>query len=123
MKKRVWIPVFLTAGLMLTTTGCASNRRVVVHEPASKVVVVHDVPGPGKVVVVKKRPPKVRREARPHRPSRRHVWIPGHWEWRGNAYVWKSGRWVVPPRAGAVWVPGRWKQSHGGWIFVAGYWR
>ncbi len=122
MRKQVWIPVFLAVGLMVSATGCASNRSVADRGPRAKVVVV-DTPGPGKVVVVKKRPPKPRVEKLPPRPSKLHVWIPGHWEWRGNKFVWKPGRWAVPPRSGAVWVPGHWEQRHGGWVFIPGHWR
>lgn len=118
MKRSVLMTALMLGSLALTSMGCASSRP-----RPDRVVVVHDVAGPGKVVVVKKKPPARRREVRPHRPSQRHVWVPGHWDWRGHRYVWVSGHWAVPPRHGATWVAGHWEARHGGWVFVAGYWR
>jgi hypothetical protein len=56
-------------------------------------------------------------------PSPRHVFVPGHYVWRGNRYRWVNGYWAVPPRARAVWVPGYWRPQRGGYVFVNGYWR
>jgi hypothetical protein len=71
------------------------------------------VPGP---------PPVARVEVRPLAPSRHHVWIAGHWTWRGG-WAWVAGRWEVPPRRGAAWVSGRWVRASRGWRWVPGYWR
>jgi WXXGXW repeat (2 copies) len=74
-------------------------------------------------VYVKIRPPIEIVETRGTPPSRRHVWIPGHHSWDGNAYVWVPGHWEVRPRARAVWVRGRWVHSRRGWYWVEGHWR
>jgi hypothetical protein len=74
-------------------------------------------------IVVKLRPPAVRVEHRTARPSARHVWVSGYHRWDGNAFVWESGRWEVPPRAHAVWVAPRWEHRHDGYVFVEGRWR
>jgi hypothetical protein len=57
------------------------------------------------------------------RPSPRHVWIPGFYEWRGNQHVWVKGRWELPPHAGAVWIEPRWDHRSNGYVFIAGFWR
>ena len=31
------------------------------------------------------------------RPSPNHIWIAGHWAWRGGAHVWIPGHWAMPP--------------------------
>ncbi len=120
MKSPVWISTVMLSGLAMM--GCAAGRPAT-HRPAEKVVVVRDTPGPGATVVVKVRPPSPRKEVRSRRPSRRHVWVPGYWDWRGHSYVWVKGHWTVPPRVGLVWVPGQWVARQGGWIFIAGHWR
>lgn len=106
----------------ISAMGC-TTKRVVVHEPVPRAVVVKQQPGPDKVVVVTKRPPAPKREVRPRRPSSRHVWVGGYWSWRGSKYVWVSGKWRVPPRHGGRWVAGHWKVQGGGWVWVAGRWR
>ncbi|RMF52050.1 MAG: hypothetical protein D6746_17105 [Bacteroidetes bacterium] len=114
----------MMAGLALGTTACATAQPGVYHHRgADRVIVVKERPGPDRVIVVKKRPPRVRREVQGHRPSHRHVWIPGHWAWERGRFVWRSGYWAVPPRPGAVWVAAHWVPRHDGWVFVAGYWR
>ena len=93
-----------------TVVGCAP-APVVAQPPGQQVVVVH------------KRPPAPRREVRPRRPSRRHVWVGGHWRWRRGRYVWVRGYWQVPPRGRAHWVAAHWRRHRGDWVFVAGRWR
>src|SRR5260370_36887109 len=68
-------------------------------------------------------PPPLRVEAQPVRPSVRHLWIAGHWAWRGGAHVWMPGYWALPPGAGYAWVPARWVQEGGQWVFYQGHWR
>ncbi len=96
--------------------------------PAPRVhVAAVQVKGPhhhrARVVVIHRRPPAVRIEVRSRRPSRRYVWLDGHWEFRRGRYVWVNGRWTVPPRAGLVYVRPRWKRHSGGYVFVVGGWR
>lgn len=61
-------------------------------------------------------------EVRPARPSARHYWREGEWEWRGGAYVWAPGIWIVPEH-GNVWVRGHWRRRPGGEVWVPGHWR
>ncbi|MBT8401858.1 MAG: YXWGXW repeat-containing protein [Rhodothermia bacterium] len=77
----------------------------------------------GKLVVVRRRPPALRVEIRTRRPSRRHVWVGGHWGHRHGRYVWVKGRWVVPPRRGALYVRPVWVKRGGGYVLVRGVWR
>jgi hypothetical protein len=56
-------------------------------------------------------------------PGPGYVFIPGYHRWDGHAYVWTSGRYVVPPRPHAVWIAGHWDHRPGGWFWVAGHWR
>jgi hypothetical protein len=56
-------------------------------------------------------------------PSPVSVWIGGYWGWGGSSYVWRPGRWAVPPRAGYVWQPRRWSPGpRGGWQSSGGRW-
>ena len=119
MKRAAFTLALLVA---FTATGCASQHHT--RHRDDRVVVVHNQRGPDRIVVVHQRPPKHRPHVRkPRRPSRRHVWIGGYWDWRGHKHVWVSGRWAVPPRPGARWVTHRWDRHSGGWVFVKGYWR
>ena len=74
-------------------------------------------------IVIRLRPPISVHEHRTFRPSPRHVWIAGYHRWDGNAYVWTSGRWEVPPREHAVWIAPRWQHRRDGYVFVEGRWR
>lgn len=49
------------------------------------------------------------------------VWIPGHYEWRANAYAWIPGH-MERERAGHHWNPGRWENRGGTWVWVEGSW-
>ena len=70
-------------------------------------------------------PPPLRHEEVIVRPSGRHVWVPGYWDWAParHDYVWVGGRWALPPRAHAVWVGPRWVYRHHQRYLVRGYWR
>ncbi|NNE45778.1 MAG: BcpO-related WXXGXW repeat protein [Rhodothermales bacterium] len=76
-----------------------------------------------KVRVVRHRPPALRVEVRTRRPSRRHVWIDGHWRYRHARYVWVKGRWSPRPRHSAIYVRPHWVRRGGGWVQVGGFWR
>src|SRR5262249_18399810 len=65
-------------------------------------------------------PPRV--EVRPVAPSVSHVWIPGHWAWRGGAHVWIGGHYALPPAPGYHWVHARWGNQGGQWTFYEGHW-
>jgi hypothetical protein len=58
-----------------------------------------------------------------HAPAARdgYVWAPGHWEWKGKAYLWVSGTWLVAhPKA--HWVPDQWEHEGTQWRYAAGHW-
>ena len=74
-------------------------------------------------VYVRFGPPPPPREVYVRRPSPRHVYVPGYYQWQRNQYVWAPGYWAVPPRPRAAWVPGYWAPRHGNYIFIQGYWR
>jgi hypothetical protein len=68
-------------------------------------------------------PPPPPREVIVMRPSPRHVWIPGYYEYRRDRYHWRHGYWAMPPRPRAVWMPGYWAPRRHGHVWISGYWR
>jgi hypothetical protein len=86
---------------------------------AAQVAVQFTVPG----VRVATAPPPARVEVRPVAPSPNHVWIGGHWAWRGGAHVWVNGHYALPPGQGYVWEPARWANQNGQYTFFEGHWR
>jgi WXXGXW repeat (2 copies) len=68
-------------------------------------------------------PPPLRVEAQPAAPSAGHVWIPGHWVWRGGQHEWALGHWALPPEPGYTWEAARWVSEGGQWVFYEGHWR
>ena len=71
--------------------------------------------------IVSTAPPPPIQEAIPgERPG--FVWAPGHYEWRGNQYVWMRGHWM-PERVGYEYREPRWEQRRNGeWALVGGDW-
>ena len=69
-------------------------------------------------------PPAPQVEVVPVSPSPRHVWIPGHWQWRPGfrRHVWVPGHFAVRPAINRVWVPAQWVNEGGYWVFRAGHW-
>jgi hypothetical protein len=67
-------------------------------------------------------PPPLRVESQPPAPSSAHVWLAGHWAWRGGHHVWIPGHWALAPGPGSTWVEPRWVQAGGRWVFYEGYW-
>lgn len=57
------------------------------------------------------------------RPSRRHIWIGGHWRWspRLQRDVWVQGRWTLKARHHR-WVDGHYERFQGSRIWVDGCW-
>jgi hypothetical protein len=71
--------------------------------------------------VVSVAPPPPRHEVA---PGTRHgwVWSPGHYDWRGNQYVWVEGHWLRE-RVGFEYREPRWVQrGDGSWVMVGGNW-
>lgn len=65
-------------------------------------------------------PPPPRVEVVPP-PRAGYVWVPGHWEWRGNHHVWIGGNWLRA-RPGYVYHAPEWRRAQGRWVYAAGRW-
>ena len=51
-----------------------------------------------------------------------HVWVRGHYQWRGNQYAWVPGH-FVRARAGYVYREPHWVQrANGTWFMVGNTW-
>ncbi len=71
-------------------------------------------------LVIQTAPPPLRYEVLPPaRPGK--VWVPGHWEWRGDQYVWVNGYWIKS-RPGYVYSPPVWVEINGQWHWRQGGW-
>ena len=71
--------------------------------------------------IVSTAPPPPRHEVVPA-PRTGWVWAPGHYEWRGNEYVWVEGHWMRD-RVGYEYREPRWVQrADGSWILVGNNW-
>ncbi|HEY0824568.1 MAG TPA: YXWGXW repeat-containing protein, partial [Ramlibacter sp.] len=71
--------------------------------------------------IVSTAPPPPRYEVVPA-PRVGWVWAPGHYEWRGNEYVWVEGHWMRD-RVGYEYREPRWVQrADGSWILVGDNW-
>jgi hypothetical protein len=67
-------------------------------------------------------PPALPNVAPPgEKPKPESFYVPGHWVWYGDRYVWQAGRWV-DPAPGYVWVPDHFRWTPGGYVYVPGYW-
>ena len=69
-------------------------------------------------------PPALRYEHIGQRPSFRHVWIPGCWQWRVgySDWTWIDGYWALPPYEGVVYVSPSYVRSSSGVVYVDGGW-
>ena len=75
-------------------------------------------------VYVKTAPPKAKAETVPAKPSPKHIWKRGAWEWNEetDAWEWKAGAWVVPP-SGYIWVTATYEaQGDDSVIYTPGHW-
>ena len=79
-------------------------------------------PREGPLVRVTLAPPAMRHEVAPMAPSPRHLWVGGHWAWRGNAHAWLPEYWAVPPGPGHRWAAARWQNTNGAWTLYEGRW-
>lgn len=83
-------------------------------------------PGAGATVYVPDPPPKRPNEIVPDRPGPRHVWAPGHWDYRPRAkrYKWVAGHWARLRHAHHTrWIPGHWRKTPQGYKWVPGRFR
>jgi hypothetical protein len=79
-------------------------------------------PHPG-VLYVTARPPEPRVEVVIASLGPGRAWVPGHWAWRVNEYVWLPGVGAPVAPGYTMWVPGRWAHDHHGWFWIDGRWR
>jgi hypothetical protein len=61
---------------------------------------------------------------RPARPSERHIWVDGDWNWnrRTHVYARREGNWAVPNQ-GRTYQSGRWESSPKGHYWTKGRWK
>ena len=74
----------------------------------------------GRAVIMSDEPPPRRAERVSYRSG--HVWVPGHWERRGNSWSWRDG-YYERERLGHTYVEGRWVRNGRNWVWVEGQWR
>jgi hypothetical protein len=63
-------------------------------------------------------PPAGFSEVVPPTPNREALWVDGHFAWRGRAYVWQRGGWVLPPK-GARFAPWHVRYTQDGTLMFA----
>ena len=68
-----------------------------------------------------KTPPPPPRAERVPPPRRGDVWAPGHYETRGNRYVWVRGEYVRA-RPGYAYRAPEWRERDGRWEYSRGRW-
>jgi WXXGXW repeat (2 copies) len=96
-------PILLLA-VSLALAGCVSTTRVVTNPYTN--------------------PPPVRVEAIPKPPVSEQplIWQPGHWDWTGDGYAWREGRWVPREGHGTEWQDGYWTNANGTWTWLPAHW-
>ena len=69
-------------------------------------------------------PPPVRAETIPLPPVSEQplIWQPGHWDYDGQGYTWREGRWVERAGHGTQWQDGYWSNATGSWAWVPAHW-
>ena len=55
-------------------------------------------------------------------PGPGFVWIDGYYDWVGNGWVWRPGRWARPPHPGYVWRKPRYERRRNGYRVHPGHW-
>lgn len=55
-------------------------------------------------------------------PAPGWIWLDGYYDWVGNGWVWRPGRWARPPHAGWVWRKPYYEPYHNGYRVHQGYW-
>jgi|GEM_PF-968228 len=66
-------------------------------------------------------PPAPLAETIPTAPDADAYWIPGHWAWGRQGYVWEGGHWVRA-RPGMVYQQAWWSQKDNAWTYHPGRW-
>lgn len=111
---RHWLSVALASSLAARTLcGCGGSLPgpTSTEHPLSAYV---EVPYP---------PPAALAETVPERPHHAGVvWIDGEWQYRGRAFVWRRGGWVLAP-ADSRFAPWRaWYRRDGRLMLAPGTW-
>lgn len=100
--------ILISTGLVLlggaTAAFAGPHVGVGIHIGIPAPIVVHEAPPPRLVERVYTS------------PGSGYIWIPGHYTWTENRWVWLNGTWALPPQPGAVWVDGRWTPDTRQWI-------
>ncbi len=104
--KGKWAAVGLAGLLMASAPACAPVY----------------VEGQYEAVYAEVSPPPPPNEVIPQPPGPGYAWVPGHWYWTGDQYVWSHGYWTRPPVTGHVWVPAGWILWEGRYRYVPGRW-
>jgi hypothetical protein len=114
----------IAGGLALLPALLSLGACVVAYRPPYHEAVIVEGGAPPEAMIVAEAPPPVPVEVVTVAPAPGLVWVGGYWGWYGGRYVWVSGGWHRPPRAGAVWVGGSWaRRPGGGHVWVSGRWR
>ena len=66
-------------------------------------------------------PPPPQTAAPPPAAEPDSFYVPGHWMWVGDHYVWRAG-YYTRVRTGYVYVASHYRWTPFGFVFVAGYW-
>jgi hypothetical protein len=109
MRKKVWISA-------LGALACAGALTSAPAAAYTSIGVQIGVPAPVYVAP----PPAPVYEYTPA-PRRGHVWVPGHWQWRGNGHVWVQGH-FLRERSGYYYNQPRWVQHGDRWDYRGGGW-
>ena len=107
----------------MTTAGFARASiasAVIVFALAGTACVSAPEPRSRVVISVRGEPPAPRVVVAPG-ARRGYIYAPGHWQWRGNRYVWVEGRYLKE-RRGHVWVADRYERRGNNWILIRGHW-
>lgn len=58
----------------------------------------------------------------PPPPGAAFVWVPGHWHWNGDRYLWIRGHYIRRRPGWHHWRDGHWALINGAWRWVPGGW-
>lgn len=114
------------------------TRRAALAAGAGLVLAAFQVaPSQAQIAIIERAMPALIIETQPPAPIGM-AWVPGHWVWRFNRWVWARGHYVrgvaapmpallvetPPPSPGPrfFWVRGHYAWGPGGWRWNPGHW-
>lgn len=56
-------------------------------------------------------------------PGPGYMWTDGYYDWGGNNWVWRQGRWARPPHPGYVWRKPYYEHRGHGYRVHQGHWQ